>query len=103
MIENTIVRPLLWEWRGSNSHNIWDSFLNHQIETVDICEKDKYEDVVVSILRGDTAIFIDGYDKAMVVSSKKLPVRSISESNQESVIRGHRDSFNGKQMVFTFP
>ncbi len=94
LIGNTIISPILWEWKESSSENIWDDILKSQVETVDIIESADYDKVVTCALRGDTVIFVDGYDKAMIVSTKKYPLRSVSESKTEAVLRGPRDSFN---------
>lgn len=94
LIEETIVKPLSFEWRGSESFDVWDSMLYRETQTVDIKEETELDLVVGGVLKGDTAIFVDGYAKAMVVSSKKLPLRSISENDSEGGMRGPRDSFN---------
>lgn len=94
MIEDTILKPLSFEWRGSQEGDVWDSILYREVQTVDIKEEDSFDAVIGSVLKGDTAIFVDGYAKAMVVSSKKLPLRGISENDSEAGLRGPRDSFN---------
>lgn len=95
MIEGTIIRPLVWEWRNTTATgSIWEQFLQHEVETVDIQEEQQFGNAITTMLKGNTMILVDGYDKAMMVSSKRLPVRSISESESEAVMRGPRDSFN---------
>lgn len=49
---------------------------------------------VEAVLYGDTAIFISGVPKAIVVETKGFPLRSVSEPKQEMVIRGPLDAFN---------
>lgn len=94
MIERTILRPVLWEWRKASETDLWREVFYRQVETADISEETDMDNVMTSILKGDTAIFIDGYAKAMVVSSKNYPLRGIEESDKEKVTRGPKDSFN---------
>lgn len=49
--------------------------------------------VVEGILYGDTAIFVDGSDRAIVMETKGFPVRSVSTPQQELAIRGPLDAF----------
>lgn len=94
MIEETILKPLSYEWRGNSAKDVWDSILYQEVQTADIKEETSFDKTVGSILKGDTAIFIDGYARSMIVSSKKLPLRGISENDTEAGMRGPKDSFN---------
>lgn len=94
MIERTVIRPLLWEWKYTEKEDFFEQVFLEQIETVDVVEDDNLDNIIRCMLRGDTAIFVDGYAKGLVVSSKKLPVRSVGETESEAVMRGPKDSFN---------
>lgn len=94
MVERTIIKPLLWEWKNKPETDLFQDILTQEVETVDIKTVYEFDAVLGSVFKGDTAIFIDGYEKALVISSKKLPLRSIQESDSEPVMRGPRDSFN---------
>ncbi len=47
----------------------------------------------VSVLSGMFAVFVDGHDDYILLDCRVYPVRSISESEVEKVIRGSKDSF----------
>lgn len=94
MVEETIIKPLTYEWRGSNEKDIWDSILYCEAQTVDIKKEKSFDLAVAAVLKGDTAVFVDGYNEALIVSTKKLPLRSISENDSEAGLRGPRDTFN---------
>lgn len=51
------------------------------------------KDVVISVLSGETAIFIDGKMEAYIIATRSSPNRGVSEPSGESVIRGSRDGF----------
>lgn len=116
MVERTITRPLLYEWRdsiystGSMStdvksinreklDSVWSPIsafqriFHHQTEAVDLTEKSTMMDTIGCVLNGDTAIFIDGEEKALVLSTKKFPVRAINFPQKEAGLKGPRDSF----------
>ncbi|MGN0154008.1 MAG: spore germination protein [Lachnospiraceae bacterium] len=98
MVERTITRPLLFEWRGAqekkNPEDVFRQIFHDQTEAVDLTEKTTMMDTIDGVLKGDTAIFIDGVGKSMVLSTKKLPTRSISNPEKEAGLKGPRDSFN---------
>lgn len=68
--------------------------LRSMIEMVDLTEETCFEAMLTRVLSGDTALLIDGYAGAILIASKKLPLRGIEEAKMESVMRGPRDSFN---------
>lgn len=94
MIEETIIRPLSYEWRGNSEKSVWESILYREAQTVDIRKETSFDRTVASVLKGDTAVFVNGYKETLIISSKKLPLRSISENETEAGMRGPKDSFN---------
>ncbi len=67
--------------------------MNHFSATFDIKEVDTMDDMVKAVLSGDTAIFIDGSPKSLVIATRGWPVRGIGAPETEAVIRGPRDGF----------
>ncbi len=94
MIENTIIKPVTWEWHKREDVSLWDAMDGFETQSADITHENDFENVINSVLKGDTGVFVSGADKAFVVSSKSLPVRGIDESSTEGGMRGPRDSFN---------
>lgn len=98
MVERTITHPLIYEWAHIDERNEkptdYASIFYAQSEAVDLTERSNMQDVVSAVLKGDTAIFVDGSDKCMTLSTKKLPTRSIAEPDKEAGLKGPRDSFN---------
>lgn len=96
LIENTIIKPVTWEWRDTHVdvEDLWNRIVRVESQTADLTEKEDMEEVVESILKGDTAVFVSGSAKVMVISSKQFPTRGIEESSTEGGMRGPRDSFN---------
>lgn len=59
----------------------------------ELSDKDNLEDAILSILIGDAVLFIDTTEKCIIIGAKGWPMRSVSEPNTESLIRGPRDGF----------
>lgn len=51
------------------------------------------EEVFGAILSGNAVFFLDGYDKAMKISSKGYPGLAVSEVKTEKVLRGSKEGF----------
>lgn len=64
------------------------------IQTVDITEVSTMPEIVGQILSGDTIILVDGYDKALKVSVRKMPNRGVPTSENEVAVRGSKESFS---------
>lgn len=109
MIQDNVIAPLQRRMAGYTAGletgidpfhctlgktDIFQLFFHSEIDTADLKEETSFDGVINSILKGDTALFLDGYDTVIIISSKKLPVRSIDEAKTEAVMRGPRDSFN---------
>ncbi len=52
------------------------------------------EEVLSAVLAGNAVFFIDGYDKAMKISSKGYPDMGVSEAKSEKVLRGSKEGFS---------
>jgi len=94
IIEDGVIKPLLYEWRLTDGRDLMESILHRETHTADIVKEPSFDKAILGILKGDTVIFINGYEQALVVSTKKYPLRSISENDTEGGLRGPRDSFN---------
>ncbi len=64
------------------------------IATSEISSVNNVSTSVDKILSGETMLFIDGCTKAIMISSRGWPMRSISEPIAETLLRGPRDGFN---------
>lgn len=60
---------------------------------VEVDLQDKWEDITYFIMSGVFALFIDGYDKCLLIDSRTYPARSVSEPEKDKVLRGSKDGF----------
>ncbi|WP_108671895.1 spore germination protein [Peribacillus acanthi] len=52
-----------------------------------------FSDLIKAILTGDTAIIIDGYEEKIIMGTKSVEDRGITEPSSQNVVRGPKDSF----------
>jgi len=93
-VEDSIIKPIAYEWRWTDGRELWESILYKESHSVDIKRETSFDLAVGSILKGDTVIFVEGYSEALIASTKKYPLRSISQNDSEAGMRGPKDSFN---------
>jgi len=73
--------------------NVLKSILVMYIPHVQSEEVDALNKLVLMVLSGGSALFIEGESSAIVIDVKTLPSRSIEEPDLERVVRGSRDGF----------
>ncbi|MGP4042149.1 spore germination protein [Gracilibacillus sp. D59] len=96
-IHNNVMEPL----QGINFNEIEmnaNSFISYMesnlIRASSVDKTSNLDEAIEKILRGQTAIFIDGFDSALLVSTKGFEARAVEEPDTESSVRGSREGFN---------
>ncbi len=59
----------------------------------DVKETGDFSTVFQGVLSGDTALFIEGMDTALIISSGGFEARGVEEPDTEAVVRGPREGF----------
>ena len=67
---------------------------NNSLGIADVQKLADMEEVLSAVLAGNAVFFIDGYDKAMKISSKGYPDMGVSEAKSEKVLRGSKEGFS---------
>ena len=62
LIENTLIKPITWEWRNKDTADLWEHIISCEGQTADYTQESDMDNVVRAVLRGDTAIFVSGSD-----------------------------------------
>lgn len=55
--------------------------------------KEDWNDIMLAVLSGDTAILIEGYTFAIICETRGGETRSVEESSSQMVVRGPKDGF----------
>lgn len=73
--------------------NIMDLLAKEAIAIPEVKEEDDLDKIVDAILSGQTALFIDGADKVLILETRGWPNRGVNQPDSETVVRGPRDGF----------
>ncbi len=97
-IAENVTRSLMHEARQTRPQNVksnlYETIKKGCISSTEMKDVDFLEQVIDSILEGDTVLFVDGYDKTMVIGSRGWESRGLQEPSSEALVRGPRDGFN---------
>ena len=55
--------------------------------------EDEWEKIEYSVMSGVVAMFIDGYEKCILIDARTYPARGVSEPEKDKVLRGSKDGF----------
>ena len=91
--EDLIMTNLMTRTRVRADVNILDKLKNEAISIGEIKEENDFDNIFTSILLGDTAIFADNDDKALIASTKGWPTRGVPKVENEVVVQGPKDAF----------
>ena len=58
---------------------------------VEVDLKDSWDEILYSILSGVFALFIDGYDRCILIDSRTYPARGVEEPDKDKTLRGSKD------------
>ena len=73
---------------------LYDVLKDGGITTADLQDSDNIEDICTAIMCGDTVLFVDGAEKAVVVSTKGFPNRGVQSADTEVVVQGSKEAFS---------
>lgn len=68
-------------------------FMEHSIPYVEVAEENDVMNLVNQVLSGQTAMLVDGFDKAIMLDLRTYPARGPQEPDKEKSLRGPKDGF----------
>ena len=69
--------------------DVWE-FANACIPYVEVEVLFDFDQILKSLLSGETCVFIDGYRACIVIDCRTYPVRSVEEPDKDKSLRGSR-------------
>lgn len=93
IINENIIKPIVISTSIDGKNNMIDSILHHVIVSNNVEKTSEVDKVVESIVRGETALFLEGSAEALIINTKGWQTRAIEEPEGEKVIRGPREGF----------
>lgn len=101
IINENIIQPVLRNDLSEDidTGNLLEELMKKVIVSNNVTLETEINQIVSSVIYGDTLFLLEGYNKALVISSKGWQTRSISEPESAKVIRGPREGFTESIMM----
>jgi spore germination protein KA len=93
MLNDNIINPILVNKTIESKKNILDAIMNHVLSSNSVKRISQVNEIIDSIVRGDTILFAEGSSEALTIDSKGWQTRAITEPESERVMRGSREGF----------
>ncbi len=99
IIEDRILETLMIEIKktppeeGEFNYNLFKELVDGGITTADLKESEDLDSACTEVLSGNTLLFIDGFSKCIIISTKGFPKRGVSEAETEVVVQGSKEAF----------
>lgn len=93
LMNNNVLRMLELNKKMSPAGNLFNFVYNEIIAIAEINRSKEMEQVIKTILAGDTVFLLEGADEAALIGTSSLEFRALEEPQSESVIRGSRVGF----------
>lgn len=98
LVNRSVLEPIMIEIRKFDSmavtkKQIYEAVKDYFITASDIKENNKIGEIIDSVLEGETALILDGIDKAIIISTKGWAGRTVAESTTEAYVRGPKEAF----------
>lgn len=101
MLDDSAIGKMINHFWDSSSEQIQEFVQNNSLGVADVKKLKTMEEAFAAMLAGNAIFFIDGYDRAMKISSVGYPDMGVSEVQSEKVIRGSREGFTDSVKVNT--
>lgn len=95
-IKDELMEKMLQYFIGLKKEDIpqnADEMCKTYVPHVEVKTEEDYDKIIKSILSGQFALIIDGFDKAIMIDARTYPARSVSEPEKDKTLRGSKDGF----------
>ncbi len=94
LIEGSVLKGLMVGIRltDTSDYSI-SSLLDGGVTTADIKYSDNIYEAIDEVMAGNSMLLIDGYDKAVVISTKGFPKRGVDKPENEIAVQGPKEAF----------
>lgn len=100
IVEDNIISPLLYRIKQlppklmELDTNLFDALVNGGFATADLKLSEDFTEIENGIMSGDTIIFVDGFDRVVIASTKSWPNRGVQSTESEIVVQGSKEAFS---------
>lgn len=94
MLDDSAIGKMVNHFWDIRPEQIEEFIKYNSLGIADVKKLSDMEEAFSAMLAGNAIFFIDGYNKAMKISSKGYPNMGVSEAETEKVLRGSREGFS---------
>ena len=70
-----------------------ETMVHQYIPHIEVEVEDRYDKLLIALLSGMFLLFVEGYEKAILIDSRTYPSRGVEEPEKDKVLRGSKDGF----------
>ena len=101
MLQDSVIGKLINRMWDMTRDEIYEYIRCNGLGISDVKELPTMETAVAALMAGNAIMFIDGYDKAIKISSKGYPNMGVPKAESEKVLRGSKEGFAEAEKVNT--
>ena len=94
MLDDSAIGKMINHFWEISPDQIQEFVRNNSLGIADVKKLKDMEEAISALLTGNAVFFMDGYDKAMKISSKGYTGMGISQAETEKVLRGSKEGFS---------
>lgn len=94
IINENIIKPLMLSGAVQSDGPLIDHLIENVVLISETKKTTQLKDIVESITYGDTILFVEGADEAVILNTKGFQTRSMDEPENEKILSGPREGFN---------
>lgn len=98
-INANIIKPIIENTYLNEKNSNVENILNHIIFSNNVNKTKDVNEIIESILNGNTVLFLEGTSEALIISTVGWKPRAIEEPEGEKILRGPREGFTESLMV----
>lgn len=96
LVNEQVLNNLMSQMQFKNAQNVnvlFDQINQSGMPNVYVKEDTNIDNVITELITGNSALFLDGINKALIMGSQGWNERQVSQPITENVVRGPRDGF----------
>ncbi|MDD3797499.1 MAG: spore germination protein, partial [Lachnospiraceae bacterium] len=94
MLEDSVIGKLLNHLWELDAEKIRQAVLENGLGISDVKELETMEEAMAALMAGNAIFFLEGYTRALKISSKGYPGMGVVKAESEKVLRGSREAFS---------
>ena len=99
IVNENIIKPIVLSTFINSTNNVMDDIIYHVLISNNVERTSEINKLIEVIVRGDTVLFLEGSEEALIISSKGWHTRAIEEPESEKILQGPREGFTESIMI----